>query len=475
MKALKRNIIIGVAVLLLLGAGVAALLLIPADGDSPADASPDYPKGDLIDESLETVESVEINQRDGERYTIVNVDGLCDMLEKQDVFPYSEVYLASTFDYAVSQPGLRIVTEDVTEDQLEEFGLSDPSVVWTVNLKDGTRRSLQLGITNATKDAYYARAAGGGEVYALPSAAGNALHRPVHRYFDLNIMPNYLNEYNEDMTLTDTLARLRLQAPDGSVTEVVRRSDEELAASGGSTYRMLQPYDADANDYMIGEALTEKIKLIAPLEVVGEAAGRLQDYGLDDPYRLELEDTQGWSVSLLIGGTDDAGTGRYLMLEGSRFVLLDTLGDYGFLTEDPVRLRSTLAWLIDIRSVREVEYNLGDGSRTLSLDIRDDAESARLDGEEIDVQNARRLYMRTLDLTYEGADDTGDAGEFAYGITIRLRDGGERVMNLYRLNERHYLVELDGERTGFYTGVSKTQRLLEAFQMIDAGEAIPYN
>ncbi len=479
MRGFKRTLVIAGAALLLLGGAVAALLLLPGDSDpEPSPPVSEAPRGALIGQNRQTVKSVTITPPGADSFTIVydSENDSYDMRDATDIFPYSDVYLSSTADYAFSQPEALIITEGASAGQLSAFGLDSPQLSWRVELNDASAIELELGAMTATQDMYYARVKGSGDVFAISASAGRALLKKEYEYYDVTLIPTYVDEVSQQIPLADTLTYLRLDRGGGDALEFRKRSDEELEGSsiGVSSFRMLSPYQAEANDYQLGELMSAKIQTILPAKAIAASPDDLAAYGLDRPARLELEDQEGWSLNLLIGGIDPETSGRYIMVEGSRAVLLDKNGDYSFLRAEPLSLRSTLVWIIDIKSISGVTYRLDGRTRELALDITDESEAASLDGVEIDVINAKRLYSRTLELTIDGVAEGGASGEAEYDITINLRDGTKSTLRLYRLNDRQYMIELDGETSGFYVGVPKVQRLLEGFQIIDDGGEIPW-
>lgn len=478
MRNFKKTLILSAAGLILIGAAVAALTLIPPKEEEP-EATPtpsEQPRGALVDESTQTVKSVTFTPAEGKSFTIVITDGAHDMLEKTDVFSYSEVYLASTADFAFSQPNALIITENATADQLSDFGFDKPQLRWRVDRTDGTYAEFELGGMNATQDSYYAREAGGGTVCAISASAGRAMLKKEHEYYELKLIRTYVDEDYQQLSLADTMTYLRLEKADGEALEFQKRTDEELegAGIGVSSFMMLSPYSVEANDYQVGELLAAKIQTISPSKTLGSIDDPAK-YGLDRPARLEIRDQEGWSTVFLIGGVDPDTSGRYLTVEGSRYVLLDTIGDYSFLNVNPLSLRSSLVWLVDIKTVSEVTYYLDGVTRVLKLDITEETEYAELDGTEIIAINGKRLYTRTLELMIDGVDETSPPGPVQYEIIMKLRDGGQRTMRLYRLNDRQYKIELDGKIEPFYVGIARINKLLEGFDIVDSGGEIPWS
>ena len=130
-------------------------------------------------------------------------------------------------------------------------------------------------------------------------------------------------------------------------------------------------------------------------------------------------------------------------------------------------------WLIDVRDVASVEFDIDGTHHLMTVDAGDEHSSGNLDGVEISGDNCKQLYMRalyilvrgdTLDLTYAPAK---------YTVTINLKNGMSRVMQLCPANERQYAVVMDGEPARYYTSITDIEGLLDAIRTVKNGGDIP--
>jgi hypothetical protein len=211
--------------------------------------------------------------------------------------------------------------------------------------------------------------------------------------------------------------------------------------------------------------------------VVEDDPEDLSAYGLDEPTVLTLEDDQGWSGTLLVGGAHPDG-GRYVQLPGISAVLRDRSGDYSFLELDALQLRSRLIFIHNIKDVVRAEFTIGGQTHTLMLDDRaatdTEAESftASLDGGEILPNNARRIYTRLISFMMEGENED-PGGETVYTQTLTMRDGGVHSLELRAINDRHLAAVIDGEAMGFYVNIKQVQEIEQALAINAAGDEIP--
>ena len=112
---------------------------------------------------------------------------------------------------------------------------------------------------------------------------------------------------------------------------------------------------------------------------------------------------------------------------------------------------------------------------TMELEEYDDVTGSGVDvvrtvgtinGKSISETNTKRLYSRTLNLREVGeVDANAELGSAEYSITLNLRDGGTRVLELIALNERQYACRVDG-KTEFYIYKSNIDTLTTAIERV---------
>jgi hypothetical protein len=248
------------------------------------------------------------------------------------------------------------------------------------------------------------------------------------------------------------------------------------AEIGTSLYRILQPFESEAND-LVQVILLENVTRIAPDSIEELSPSDLSVYGLDSPDRLTVASGD-WSGTLLIGRRSVERDGRYVMMEGIDAVLFDPdNSNYSFLSVEPTQLRQGIIWLNSIDTISSVTFDLEGVTRVLRLEHNFEEESLQgwLDDRDIGETNARRLYLAALRLAQSGGTDAGiPAGPPAYRVTIRFLDGGEETLELYRLTESEFLIVHDGVNTGlFMTRMILQQHFLSRFEILDRGEDIP--
>jgi hypothetical protein len=242
---------------------------------------------------------------------------------------------------------------------------------------------------------------------------------------------------------------------------------------------MFLPVETILNERTAIDSFLEPITTINPTELVEINPSDLSIYGLDNPVRLELEDEVGWSGTLLIGGRNEQDEGRYVMIEGANAVLLDRTGNYVFIDTPYFRLRLNLVWVHDINDVRSVDYHLDNNIvRRLELTHGDTNQDmrARMDGKELSDHNARQIYSSVLSIIMDG-ETTADTPSKPpdYKFVINLLDGETHTLELFALNERQYLIVLNGINQQLITfRTTLINNLLGKFELLDQGVELPF-
>lgn len=96
---------------------------------------------------------------------------------------------------------------------------------------------------------------------------------------------------------------MKLTNRDGSVIEVQLDSDQSIEFNTeGSQYVMLQPYQVSGNATTIQQNILDVVSTLSLGSIIRDIdKDEYADYGLDHPAKLEMTDTSGNEVHLLIG------------------------------------------------------------------------------------------------------------------------------------------------------------------------------
>jgi hypothetical protein len=469
----SRILILSLAALGVLGIIV---LVFSFAGGEPA-PSPTPPR--IIDNeerfSLMSYVIADINSvvfsRAGSSYTITPSSiGELSMTASRAVFPFQQNEVLSLFRSATWIMRLRRVAENADDATIAEFGLAEPFMTWRITHNNGD--VIEVALSDQLL-ARYIRIVGERDIYILGDEQADILSRPIEDIYDLSFLPYYIEPATEDEPTWGFFLSAAITSEERTIE--IRRRREEFS----SGYQMYLPVETNLNDNTALNGFFIPITTINPTEIVEIHPSDLSKYGLDNPFRLELTDEIGWSGTLLIGKRDELDEGQYVMIEGANAVLLDRTGNYVF-TETPYfRLRINIVWVFDINLVKSVDYHLENNVvRRLTFTHGDTNQDMRawFDDKELSEHDARNIYSSVLSVMMDGetsADIPDKPPEYKFVIT--LLDGEVHTLELFALNERQYLMVLNGVNQQLITfRTTLVSNLLSKIDMLDQGIELPF-
>ena len=467
-----KPLIIGSVIVAALVAGIVVLLFLPESGSEPHPTVPP-PSSDFfvfLEEAPDDVTGIHFIPKSGISYTLLRdaPTGEIKLDSDELVFDALPFLPDIIFFSAISLTHQALITGDADDAQLLLFGLIDPEMTWRIYRTNNTSVMVMAGAQPATGGGRYVRLENSREVFLLNEQQSLLLTRELEDLYDISFLPPFINP--DDEASFAAIEHIVIET-DNSITEVRRRTHEELAAAapGSSVYRIIRPFAADANDYIIETVILGNVSRIYPASIEAIKPADLTEFGLDKPDTLTV--TVGdWTGILLIGRRSTEREGRYVMIEGHDAVLFDPNGIYTFLQAAPEQIRSQIIWLHMITDVSSVIYKLDGENHVLELEHGDNRRvSGRLDDRDISEAEARMLFLAALGIVHSGFTDSAVPAEPpTYSIIISLIDGSSDTLDLYRLNETQFLIVRNGINTGFFiTRMSLQQTLLSSFDAMD--------
>jgi hypothetical protein len=465
---MKKSIIITGIAVLVSGLCLAAVLWLTSEQPLPS-PPPEFEIRKPVELTLEDVASIEFFPSIGAAYTLSlspeDGDSIgISIFPTRTGFAYDGEIMLETAAAAVSLNGSRLLdAHDADDDSAYRF--DDPLIVWTIAALNGEAYTLEMGGQSGGGDGMYIRMTGSPELYILPMPEARRIARSEAELRRLRFLPEY-RDVNEALLSWDFIGVHGTNAP----FALRLMSEDELdSAPVAALHRFVEPMQFYGEHHNISIELVTPILTLGFNAVVEDDPTDLQQYGLDDPYRLILRDARGWQAVLWIGNETERG-GRYVMQQGIDTVFWDAAGDYSFLNINYVSMINRLFWVHNIQTVGKVEYRLGDVSHTVHYDVTEEEFSGIFDGVPLSETNGRRLYIHTLQLTLNDALPANTVPGLRFGvITITLRDGAEHVFELFPVGERSYNVHLNGEDLKSLVHKDSVERVLQGLETIRGG------
>jgi hypothetical protein len=376
----------------------------------PAREKAESVKGRLWTVEPKDVESVTI-KRQADTISLKRVDNGWEMLE-----PVKARGDRGPIDEVVTSLATARVDREVASNpaKLAEFGLDPAAAEVRLAIKGRAEPlTLTVGAKSPTGAWVYAKEGGKPAVVTLSEGVGRDVARPVGDFRDKTIIAFD----RKNVTAMDLEV-------DGNRFSVV--ADEP------GKWRIVKPnvYRADAD--MIADFL-DKLESGKAKEFVGDGSEPPATYGLDRPSRVTLwigKDKDRSSKTLLVGKTDAAKAGVYVMREGESSVMVAPEEIWKVFPKTVAALRDKVVVAYGYDKVNRVELESGRGTVTLAKDGNDwkitAPEAWKADGGAVTSLLWKIRDLRATGFLAEGAADVSRYLSRP-DVTVRIWEEGAKA------------------------------------------------
>lgn len=451
MSRQKRNLMICLAVIVVLGSAYFALMEQKESEKAPATES--GAEG-YITETTDFKAAELTVEADGEKESFVK-DGTNWVMEGKEDIGLIQISIDQLIAYAKGLEYTQVVTENT--DDLSVYGLENGNVI-EVTGTDGTVIKLTVGDETVDGLGYYVMAEGQNIVYMVNSEAGKALKKGPSDFRDR--YPEFV-DYNNCKYITITKADGESytleQNPNGALTQ----GYGEYILKG--VYSKSMPVETEKLSANIGGPIYE----IAAVKFIDEPED-LSVYGLDNPRLIiDAEDMDGNKCTIEIGN-DDTEVTSFAKFSGRDYVctvssakvesventkMFDIIGKY-FVTLSAA----------DISKIT-IEENRGENrSLRAVFELDGSAGTVKYNGKEIPTEDFSNVFTNLSGLTIDG-EATGEAGVIEAEIVIDKTNGESQTLRFHDYDNNYYAVEWDGA-TEFLMGRKTLDVLLGAIEKL---------
>ena len=310
----------------------------------------------------------------------------------------------------------------------------------------------------------YCQIDGKNTIYLVDSDTASALLEQESYYRNLTVLGSYYSLSSEVQSLTvDALA-------DGTVLTVQARDTsgmDETTAKAYSDFVFTAPESCDADDSELKSGLFSDLQTLLTAQSIAEDnPSDLSKYGLDKPTSRVHIKTNSMDATVLIGGTTDDGSGRYVMKEGGSTVFISDASGCGFLNDSWSDWRSTNLMPFSLNEVSQITVTQDGTTHTIAVtqetsdddtdsedssntdssdsDSSDISQTATLDGETMSTKALQQLYAALDSVNYTRILDTLTQQQALATVTLTMTDGNTRSLSFAKGGSREYLVSVDG-------------------------------
>ena len=464
MRKNTKRLILGLAAVAILGGIYAGLMHMPDEQDTSSETKT------LVSLDTEKLSSIHVTLSSGDDYTLTsttkNKKTTYTMSASQDASAYSDSLMQNLCSTASSISGK--VVEESCED-LSKYGLADGDSVSTVEITDTDKKTTTLcfGLSSDVVSGTYCQINGKNTVYLVDSDTASALLEQESYYRNLTVLGSYYSLSSEVQSLTvDALA-------DGTVLTVQARDTsgmDETTAKAYSGFVFTAPESCDADDSELKSGLFSDLQTLLTAQSIAEDnPSDLSKYGLDKPTARVHIKTNSMDATVLIGGTTDDGSGRYVMKEGGSTVFISDASACGFLNDSWSDWRSTNLMPFSLNEVSQITVTQDGTTHTVAVtqetsdddtdhadsedssntdssdsDSSDISQTATLDGETMSTKALQQLYAALDSVNYTRILDTPTQQQTLATVTLTMTDGSTRSLSFAKGGSREYLVSVDG-------------------------------
>lgn len=459
-----KGLIAGVAVLVLLGGGLTAALLL-GDKDE-AGTSSDSTPGAAAD-ATEPTEMISLNESIAEDVTQVDIDAeniftvyrKAEATETEDAVysikgledvPLSDSLLSTVVNNASSLSASKLVEENAAD--LSKYGLADPTAQVTMHYADGAAFSFAVG--NATPmDNTMTYCAVDGDVYLVKSS----LMANYQKGSDFFVSKTILEEPSEDDYPIVESIRIQRADLDYDIFLEHAYSEEDDSTGGGTaaSHVMREPIfsyldletSVDVTNGMFGLSAVD-ITAIHPTD------SELEDAGILEPVcTVTMKCDDGKTYCLNFGSTyerEDGTVCYYTYLDGMDVLYGVAEKNAVWATMKPGDITSANIFGTYVWDIATLDVTMGNKQLKFEGEGDKDNYAVTKNGSECDTERFRLFYRFFLNIYGEELclEETLPSDVPDASVHLVTQDGKEDyTVEFYRMDQLNMLVAVNGQPT----------------------------
>ncbi len=440
---------------------VAMVVLLVYQPAQPSKSNADTVTRFASYENVDDIILLHVENDTGE-YTLINAgEGKFSMQDTADDMLNTEA-ISTLFQGMQQIVSNSTVRENVTEEDLEQYGLDDPSA--TVVLLDKDQQGLEMKIGNMSPDnvGRYFYVTGVPNIYTIEDTVAQSYLSSRSAYLDLRFYPSMEGDNIK------SIASFEVTDEQGNGYRLERTRVSETAAL--IYFDMVQPVTITTSRENVETQLLTPLQQLKGQELVSEDMADYAKYGLDVPdYTIHMN-YQDQDYTLLFAqkdgvmyGTTD-GTGRIFSVDAA---LTE------FLSKDYMDIIGTSVFDRNITTISNITLDIRGEHFSYDIDGEATYLTAQENGEYKDVSAFMDLFAALGSINIEG-ETQAVAGEPEFTMTVRYREEGapQDVIEIVPMDDRKGAVSVNGS-TAFYTYRTNIDNILRLAQATSASTGTP--
>lgn len=481
---IKFIVIIGIVLVLLVGAAVALKLTAPKEEEAEDTTVTEEIKTSLLfDKNPDDITSLTIKNETSEYKVQREGD---DDFYMWLVYEYLYVPMDYSFINTLIQNAATLTAQETVDENapdLSIYGLDAPAAEYTVEFddKDKSVKSICIGDSVPGSSKMYMCYKGESTVYTVNAADVSCFMQDKSYCVDKTVYTVKTAQSEDDTTDYTRVNSIVISRKDIDYDIVIEYDTRQEENSDGvfansSNHRLTSPVTLDINPEK-GNAVTSNIfGLTADSFAVRNPSDEQKaEYGFDDPYAVFEFDIAGDKFTLTVGnGYDDEnfGKSRYVMASDIDVIYCFAESKLPWLTVMPLDITTTMITGNYIYGVSSVDVS---GRENIHFDISGDQDTfaVKMDGAEVDGDKFKKLYQFILRTPAEQLCFDEPEGEPALTVAIKSETGDD-TLEFFPAADRRTVIRFNGV-TSFSCKTAYLERLADNFTRFKNGEDIIEN
>ena len=366
------------------------------------------------------------------------------------------------------------VVDQATDEELENYGLAEPSAWWVLTDTSGREYRVNVGDRMVSGDGYYCSFAGRRAVYVLSSTLETSILMPEEYYVTPLLV---LGLTNDNYYQIDEFTILH--GSDEIFVSVAKCADEEkMNPDAVMEAKLIYPAGYKANDSYYLNVIGSLVSMTGlETAAINPTEEQYEEYGLKDPPFAVHFSMLGYDFNLFFSDVMEDGY-RYGISYLYNYSLIARFNaeDLAWLGSDLFSWAASYPLSINITTVDALRVVTEENDVTFSLTHGVDEEGrATLDVSSdagvtfpnSDIYNFRQFYKSVIAAKIKGTSSltdeekkelTSDEKNAIVHVVFSLSDGREFDYGFYRASTREALMTVNGEGV-FYINSDNPEKI----------------
>lgn len=449
-----KGLIAGVAVLALLGGGVAAMKLTEPKNDSSGESSvsSETEEKAIYSGNADDIKSIEVTNDNGgftiKRTAAASGDtGSKFAVEGLENIKTDDSVLSNFAPNAASLDAVTVIEENCSDPA--RFGLAEPAATAVITFDGESKQTVTLLVGNDTPGGYvYVKLKDSDTVYSVTSSFVKS-YLYEKEYF---VSRTVLEEPAEDESVI--VKTLKVERPDLEKPIIFEYTGENESGGTTATHVMTSP----VNSYLdVSKSVNYTHGIFglnaASVLSVSPSEEELSFSGIDTPsctVTMTLEDGSEYVLKTGIeySSSEDTLPGYIGYFEGTDILWKFNAEDVPWVTMKPEDAMSMLVFGSYIYDLKGLEINAGSTSHKFDFEGSDaDSYKVKLDGKEFDTERYKSFYQALIKAPAEEIC-TSDEGIGSLLVSCKLTYNNGKpaeTIEFYEAENRKVIIKKNGE------------------------------